>query len=94
MGGRSMTSLRAQITRFGGLPRLFAGATHPGLVFVDTPEELANAAAWLCQMRLPGTRALVEPYAWERVADDLLRAAFDTPRERGIRALLRTGDVL
>lgn len=63
-------------TRFGGLPRLFAGATHPGLVFVDTPEELVNAADWLCQTPVQGTRTLVEPYGWDRVADDLLRAAF------------------
>jgi glycosyltransferase involved in cell wall biosynthesis len=80
-------------TRFGGLSRLFAGATHPGLVFVDTPDELLNAAAWLCETPLPGTRALVEPYGWERVADDLLRAAFDIPQRGGIRAMLRAGNI-
>lgn len=62
-------------TRFGGLPRLFAGRDHPGLVFVDSDAELINAAAWLSATALPGSRALVEPFAWTRVADDLLRAA-------------------
>jgi glycosyltransferase involved in cell wall biosynthesis len=81
-------------TRFGGLPRLFAGATHPGLVFVDTPEELINAATWLCQAPLPGSRTLVEPYAWERVADDLLRAVSDTPQQSVVRTLLRAAHIL
>jgi glycosyltransferase involved in cell wall biosynthesis len=78
-------------TRFGGLPRLFAGATHPGLVFVDTPDELVNAATWLCQTPLTGTRTLVEPYAWDRVAADLLRATRDTTRRGRIRTMLRVG---
>lgn len=81
-------------TRFGGLPRLFAGATHPGLVFVDSPEELVNAASWLCQTPIQGTRALVEPYGWERVADDLLEATFDVPQRSVMRTLLRAAHIL
>ncbi|MFN8511535.1 MAG: glycosyltransferase family 4 protein [Thermomicrobiales bacterium] len=81
-------------TRFGGLPRLFAGAAHPGLVFVDSPEELVNAASWLCQTPISGTRALVEPYGWERIADDLLRATCDTPQRSVVRTLLRAAHIL
>lgn len=64
-------------TRFGGLPRLFAGADHPGLVFIDTPDELVNAAGWLCRAAVSGARTLVEPYGWDRVAEALLRAVDD-----------------
>lgn len=62
-------------TRFGGLPRLFAGNDHPGLVFIDTPEELVNAASWLCHSPLTGSRSLVEPFGWEAVSEALVRAA-------------------
>ena len=61
-------------TPFGGLPRLFARANHPGLVFVDTPDELVNAAEWLAHTPLAGTRGLVEPYGWGAVGEALLRA--------------------
>ena len=67
-------------TRFGGLPRLFAGTEHPGLVFIDTTEELVAAALRLCRDAPAGTRALVEPYGWQSIADALMHAALATTR--------------
>ncbi len=65
-------------TRFGGLPRLFAGVDHPGLVFIDTTAELIAAALRLCRTGPTGTRVLVEPFGWQAVADTLLQAALAT----------------
>jgi glycosyltransferase involved in cell wall biosynthesis len=62
-------------TRFGGLPRLFAGSHHPGLVFVDSTNALVRAAAQLAVSPQRGTRPLALPYAWETVASSLLEQA-------------------
>lgn len=59
-------------TRFAGLPRLFGGFDHTGLVFVDSARDLPAAAARLCQMDSGGTRVLALPFSWERVAAELI----------------------
>ena len=58
--------------RFGGLPRMFAGATSQALRFVDSPGELIDVATHMARQRTPGGRQLVEPYSWEKVANRLL----------------------
>lgn len=70
-------------TRYGGLPQLFGGASegtasglhHPGLVFIDRPDELVAAARQLCTTRIGDTRHLVQHVGWARVAEELLVAA-------------------
>ncbi|HEX5501561.1 MAG TPA: glycosyltransferase family 4 protein [Thermomicrobiales bacterium] len=62
-------------TRFGGLPRLFDQAAHPGLVFADTPAALVDAAERLCRTAPAGTRELVLPYSWGAVAAGVLDQA-------------------
>ncbi len=58
-------------TRLEGLTRLFAPA--PGLIYVDSPQELPAAVAACRSLPTPvGTRALVAEYAWPRVVEHLL----------------------
>jgi glycosyltransferase involved in cell wall biosynthesis len=59
-------------TRYGGLPRLFAAWAHPALAFVETPAALVEEAARLAHAGVRGGRSLVEPYGWERIAEELL----------------------
>jgi glycosyltransferase involved in cell wall biosynthesis len=66
-------------TRYGGLPQLFADQAHPALVFVQTPATLVEEAARLAHAGVRGGRSLVEPYSWERIADELL-AGLDAGR--------------
>ena len=58
-------------TRFGGLPGLFASAR--GLRYVGRPEQIVEAVESLRGMTGPGTRRLVEPFAWSRVVDEMLQ---------------------
>jgi glycosyltransferase involved in cell wall biosynthesis len=62
-------------TRFGGLPRLFEHKAWSGLVFVDSPDELAAEALRLCRSDLPGNRALALSYSWDAIGDSLLERA-------------------
>lgn len=64
-------------TRYGGLPRLFAGQAHPALTFVDHPAHLAAEAARVARAGVRGGRTLVEPFAWERIAASLLAGLGD-----------------
>ena len=57
-------------TRLDGLTRLFAPA--PGLRYVDSPAELPSAVAACRELVEAGTRALVAPYAWTNVAQQVL----------------------
>lgn len=66
-------------TRYGGLPRLFAGPAHPALVFVETPATLVAETARLAHAGVRGGRALVEPFGWEGIAEGLLVALGDRP---------------
>ncbi len=62
-------------TRFGGLPTMFGGETHPGLVFVDTPDELVRETLRLCDHRVSGVRYLSLPYSWDAAAQNLVSQA-------------------
>lgn len=62
-------------TRFAGLPRLFADRPQPGLVFVDSPDELIAAAVRLARHGPGGTRPLALPYSWDAIAASLLDRA-------------------
>lgn len=62
-------------TRFGGLPRMFAGTDHPGLVFVDSPADIVARVRQMCAAGPWATRELVAPYSWEAVATALLERA-------------------
>jgi glycosyltransferase involved in cell wall biosynthesis len=66
-------------TRFAGLPTLFAGTTEPGLVFVDTPQELVGASLAMCAAPRPTTRHLVAQLGWESIAERLLDQALASP---------------
>lgn len=66
-------------TRFGGLTHLFTGATHPGLVFVDSTEELARQALRLAQAGQRGTRTLALPFSWDAIVNIALAEALATP---------------
>lgn len=65
-------------TRFGGLPGMFAGEPHPGLVFVDTPEELIRETLRMCGQRVSGLRTLSLPYSWDAAATGLVAEAVAT----------------
>jgi glycosyltransferase involved in cell wall biosynthesis len=73
-------------TRFGGLPALLPDG--PGLRYVDDPAQLAEALADVDPWPCPGNRAMVEPLAWSRVADDLVEIVrgIRPPRAVGARA--------
>jgi glycosyltransferase involved in cell wall biosynthesis len=71
-------------TPFGGLPRMFAGITHPGLVFTDSPCGLVAETLRICRSRVPGTRELAVPYSWDAVASRLVKQALAT-RPTGLR---------
>jgi glycosyltransferase involved in cell wall biosynthesis len=62
-------------TRFGGLPSMFGDQPHPGLVFVDTAEELVREAVRLCDERVSGVRPLSLPYSWDAAASGLVAEA-------------------
>jgi glycosyltransferase involved in cell wall biosynthesis len=62
-------------TPFGGLPRMFAGVSHPGLVFSDSPCGLVAETLRICKSRVPGTRELAVPYSWDAVASRLVKQA-------------------
>lgn len=62
-------------TRFGGLPNMFLGQSHPGLVFVDTPDELVQETLRLCERRVSGVRRLSLPFSWNAAAMDLVSEA-------------------
>jgi glycosyltransferase involved in cell wall biosynthesis len=57
-------------TRFGGLPALFEPAA--GVRYVADLQELPGAVAACQGLDAPGTRALVAPYAWTRIAEQVL----------------------
>lgn len=57
-------------TRFGGLPTTFKDA--PGVHYADSDEEMIAAVAACRRAACGGTRALVEPYAWPKVAEQVL----------------------
>ncbi len=69
-------------TRFGGLPLLFGEAA--GLHFIADPEQLAEAVDDCrlanCRGMQPETRALVERYAWPRMAQRMLEQIAHTCR--------------
>ncbi|HEX5163782.1 MAG TPA: glycosyltransferase family 4 protein [Thermomicrobiales bacterium] len=67
-------------TRFGGLPAMFPGPSHPGLVFVATPAELVSETLRLCRQRVSGLRPLSLPYSWEAAANGLLARAIEAQR--------------
>jgi glycosyltransferase involved in cell wall biosynthesis len=62
-------------TRFGGLPGMFGDQPHPGLVFVDTPDEIVREALRLCDERVSGVRPLSLPYSWDAAAIGLVAEA-------------------
>lgn len=65
-------------TRFGGLPGMFGDEAHPGLVFVDTPDELIRETLRLCDQRVSGVRRLSLPYSWDSAALGLVSEAVMT----------------
>lgn len=57
-------------TRFGGLPALFEHSN--GLRFVKDDEQLVSEVQACRRLAAdPGTRAMVLPYAWSRVAEEI-----------------------
>ena len=57
-------------TRFGGLPALFEAA--PGFRYIDSPEQISDAVRACQGIQRPGTREMVQPYAWPGVAERIL----------------------
>ncbi len=57
-------------TRFGGLPVLFEG--NQGFRYVDGPEQMVDAVEACKWLREAGTRAMVEPYSWPHIAQQLV----------------------
>lgn len=57
-------------TRFGGLPALFDGV--PGFRYIDDLEQLPAAVEACRHLKQPGTRAMVEPYAWPQASTRIL----------------------
>ena len=57
-------------TRFGGLPVLFPEA--PGFQYADDLEQMIDAVEASKVLQRSGTREMVTPYAWPRVADQMI----------------------
>lgn len=66
-------------TRFGGLPRLFEGVSHPGLVFIDSVEDLTREALRLARSGQWGTRELALPFSWDAAVEVALAEVFSVP---------------
>lgn len=62
-------------TRFGGLPDMFGDEPRPGLVFVDTPDDLIRETLRLCERRVSGVRRLSLPFSWDAAAMGLVAEA-------------------
>ena len=71
-------------TRFAGLPTMFGPDSRPGLTFVDAPSQLVEHATLQAYGQRPPVRYLVEPFAWDSVANDLLDRLLAIPEDDAV----------